>query len=73
MFRILVQEITIPKRGERFSTNARVNDALEDLVNGNRLTSARSMLKCRIAEIFSKRRQEAEKFDAWARRTFRVP
>jgi hypothetical protein len=73
MFKILVQETVGSRAGERFATNEKVNSALEDLANGNRPLTSRAMLQCRLSEIATKRRKEAEEFDAWARRTFRVP
>ena len=72
-FKIYVQEIRIPKPGERFATNERVNAALEDLSNNNRLITSRAMLRCRIAEIWSARNKERKDFVDWARRTFPLP
>lgn len=72
-FKIFVQEIRIPRPGERFATNEKVNAALEDLANGNRPYTSKAMIQCRLGEIATKRRKEAEEFDQWARRMFQVP
>lgn len=72
-FKILVKDIRIPKPGERFATNERVNAALEDIANGNRPITSTALIQCRLAEIAAERRKEAQEFDAWTRRTFFVP
>lgn len=59
----------VPKRVGRLTTNEDVNSALDK----PSLTFSRAILRCRLEEIAKKQREEAEDFDAWARKTFFVP
>lgn len=71
-FKIYTQEIKSSRSGERFATNEKVNQAIEDIINGNRPLTSRALLQCRLAEIATKRNKENEEFDAWARAVLRV-
>jgi len=73
MFKIFVQDIVIPKVGERFATNEKVNAALEDIANGNRPHTSRAMIQCRLAEIAAKRQKEAKDFKVWVERIIPLP
>ena len=72
-FKIFVQEIRPLKRGERFASNERVNQAIEDIRNGNRPLTSKALLQCRLAEIATRRREETEEFRKWAWRMFPLP
>lgn len=50
----------------------KINQAIEDIHNGNRLMMSRAALQCRIAEVMGERAKEREDFEAWKRKTLVV-
>ena len=57
---------------KRFTTNEGVNQAIEDLTNGNRPRTAVATLQCRIGEVWSERNDENEEFEKWKLRELRI-
>lgn len=65
----------------RLFTNEEINYAVEQCADVARfgpggyaqLTSARAIVRRRISEITMERREKANEFENWAKRTFQVP
>jgi hypothetical protein len=56
----------------RRTTNEGVNQAIEDLANGNRPLTSKATLQCRLSEVWSKRHAENEEFKKWKLQMLRV-